>query len=395
MIKEIQPFNLKIFLWRTGPYIYFYKTQNDEINKSIVQCMNEITLKYKTLTVLQMNLENEHVKKCMTTPENINTVFLCFDKKIRRSEFEPNRNKIEEIFQDGLKYYRERLEISFKKQGTKIVYGKNEKLTDTAKVDPAKVARVQRNKLTYRKNLLMKEWMKMSTIDETKSVIETNPELSQTIQKLSQKSKKDNKRTKRKPQNNNFENLEKINIRKTKVDKINDISTNELIHYSKKIMKKNSQEWFSNIETLSKLPNEFLDELTIPQSPKTFVSNNGLIKINQKINNDISEQNHVENINVNYQKQDSLKKYKTPLLRKKLNKKDEGLSKSSNLDLNKSKTPISNDFGPLNPTQMVLKYADELINLCDQVVSIPMLTNSFKFPKIKPRKRRKYINFLR
>lgn len=263
MIKEILPANLFINISKIGPHIYFFKTDNDDINKSIVSSINEFASKYKNINILQINWEKQLLSNHKTLPTYMNTVFLYFKNEMKRQEVVPNREKIEEIFQEGLNLYKKRLELSLNLQGT------NDKIHEVAEPNKINCSNINQFYLKHRKIKLVREWIKLCNTHEIQSAMEANSEISEIIRTMREKLEKRKKPRIRKieykknlSQYSNAKIKMQMNIKPIKSTKSKDILTKYQVPDSKKGKIYNFQEWYANIETNKILPNEFLDNIS-------------------------------------------------------------------------------------------------------------------------------------
>lgn len=267
MIREVLPGNLSINLSKIGPHIYFCKAENDDINKSIVASINEFAEKYKNINILQIDWKKQLLFDNLTSQAYMNTVFLYFQDEIKRTEVAPNRERIEEMFQECLKFYKKRLEISFNRQGTNIFCGNNNINHEVTEHNKIKNAHLKIIYLKQRKLKLVREWMKLSNINEIQSAMDENSELSEIIKNIKEKETKCKRqrvtKTKYKETlnpNNKLKNGMQINLKHNKScipkDKLNKYK----FPYSKKVKINNFKEWFTNIEINNIVPSDFLDE---------------------------------------------------------------------------------------------------------------------------------------
>lgn len=176
MSKEIEPFMLSRHLYRDGPYIYFFKADNDGKNNSIVAKMNEEAIKYPKLTVFKINWEKQILFNCLTNLYHKNTIFLYFRAKSVNEVFEPNKDQITEFFKIGLGYYKMRLELKFRKQGCHSL--KNQNFQNLSIETPEnKIKNFDKiRSVFYRKRNFALQWKKIGNNN-----IETN--LGQTFKK--------------------------------------------------------------------------------------------------------------------------------------------------------------------------------------------------------------------
>lgn len=170
MVEIIEPNILSRHLYRIGPYIYFFKAENDDTNLSIVKLMNEEATKYPKLRVFQINWEKQLLLNYYTNKNYKNTIFLFFRGKSILEIFEPNKNKIIEIFKIGFEYYKKRLEIRFQNQGGTVL--KNQNDSNISIENPEKTIKYfdKIRQLFYRKRTFAKEWKKLDNNNIDKHV---------------------------------------------------------------------------------------------------------------------------------------------------------------------------------------------------------------------------------
>lgn len=272
MIKTIEPKKLGGYLYRIGPYIYYYKSVTDDKNNSIIKNMDTLSNNYSHLNILQIEWENQ-IKFNSCTPENKkNTIFMYFRANLIKELFEPTFDEIQELFKEALEYHKERLQTFVTNQGRlisddlrKIIHSDSKNIT---KKEKKKISNMKERKIR-----IIKKLIKVSNLDGQVTQNDSLLNLPQKMQnsKNSKKSIKHNNKT-------NFS-IEKINKAKCIKQKINVCNRSSTI-LTKSNMKKNinqeflhnesnsinkyyipeKQKWFSNIKISSKLPNELLDE---------------------------------------------------------------------------------------------------------------------------------------
>lgn len=125
MLKKLNPDQLKNYIWRIGPYLYYFNGKRTYLNTNMVYNIRSISLKYKKITVLEIDWENQKKFDPFTPDSFMNMVFVYFQGKEEYIEVEPNENKINELFLKCAKLYNKKIDILSKGVGSKIIFNKN------------------------------------------------------------------------------------------------------------------------------------------------------------------------------------------------------------------------------------------------------------------------------
>lgn len=374
MIKNIEPRKLSLYLWRTGPYLYFFNAPTDEKNISIILYMSEMAAKYPKIDIFQINW-NKHREYNIKTPLNYkNTVFLYFQGKMLKYEFEPTKDKIQELINDYFICHNQKMIISAKKIKSKVkddYFNKRE----TSILLHNRYERTHIHYVRKRVKQILKNVIKLPA----KPVISEEDSIKESLLKTNtahfryKKQKSISEISKLQPSSKFFENLvfenNDINFSSTlllKNQKSPEICKNIVENYKvfdEKSYFKNHDKWFKKVEESVMFPNDFLVESNPDinclqehyckssgySSP--IVNNKNITKSphNMKIDNGVNQKmyNSCKEIN-NYKKGKSIINIKS-------------LCKVKN---SQKESSYLNNAQKLNNEQMVLKYADEVIKLC-------------------------------
>lgn len=129
MAKEIDPSKLHDHLWRTGPYICFYETKNDEFNLKLVDYVNKMAKTYPDLKIFIVNWKKKRDFNPYTPDEEMNTIYLFFDGNEIEKMYCPNHLKINQLFEKAVNYYNQNIDRRIENVGS-IIMRENLKETD-------------------------------------------------------------------------------------------------------------------------------------------------------------------------------------------------------------------------------------------------------------------------
>lgn len=110
MFIKLEPNHLGRYLWRWGPFIYFYNAESEGPNKRIVNYINAMTSVYPRLDVIEINWKTQISKIPKTNLQDKNKVFLYFKGSKQIEENEPNESEIRNIFYLCAKFYNQKIE---------------------------------------------------------------------------------------------------------------------------------------------------------------------------------------------------------------------------------------------------------------------------------------------
>lgn len=291
MIVEIEPHKLSSNLWRTGPYMYFFKKNNDIKNSSIICSVNYLANKYSKIKTFQIIWEKQILYNSSTPIDHKNTIFLYFRGKYVKEIFEPKHDELEDFFKEGVKYYKERLNIFFTNQGSRLKnYQENEKIKTCVENNNLSLEKISR--LLYRKRIYAKEWKAVSCSESSPYNINSN------LNKMVEKQKNteiesyamkierfptDERSFVKKLIRDEF--LMKI-VPETPIKINTHIQNKTIVKKRNKSLKtdniSDNEKWFTKVENIYKLPNEFLNEVIT--QPVTRIKNKNK-KNDEKISN--------------------------------------------------------------------------------------------------------------
>lgn len=98
MSKNIHPRDLRSNLWRRGPYIVYFSGKDKDIDHNVVQNMKEISKRYKTIKVLELDWDEYVEYEAKVYSDGMKYVLAYFKGKLEISEMYPDIYKIEQIF---------------------------------------------------------------------------------------------------------------------------------------------------------------------------------------------------------------------------------------------------------------------------------------------------------
>lgn len=396
MLKEIEPKSLSRYLYLTGPYIYYFKDKNDKFNASIVISMKNMSKTYPKITVLQIDWEKQLSYNSYLHDNDKNTIFLYFKGNLMRKIIEPNVDLIKQFFLEAIEYHKQRLEIYFKNQGSKLVQDKPKTQINADESQMKVLKPDQIKKILYRKRQLAKDWHEVSRIEKT--ALNKNSEKLQSVIKHQGDELYDNVSTIEKfPTINKpfikefVDNYVQINTLPLSVIESKTKNHNTKIYsdhkpISKQDLVKCSENWFTNVENITMIPNEFLEDPNI-------LDHNNKNSINpdlKYIHDDLKSPLKIKKININCNKiQDSHIKVTNFSMMKKIVHKNNLLTKPKTYYSNNIILPEVSNIIPVKSTSMAVKYATELSNLYSKVISIEEKVNP-KIREYKIYKRKKY-----
>lgn len=119
MVKKIRANQINICTSKTGPYLYYFNAEYNEINNFIVENMNILSNLYKQIKVFEIDWENQ-ILVFPNTPENYkNKIFLLYEQK-REEKFIQYEKDIKYIFYKCIQYHNEKLQQEAYNVGNKV-----------------------------------------------------------------------------------------------------------------------------------------------------------------------------------------------------------------------------------------------------------------------------------
>lgn len=176
MATQIQPYKLSSYLCYSGPYIYFYNTLSDGINKIIVEIGNNIASKFPQFKVFEINWNDQIIYSPSTKIEDKNKMFLYY-QKIKKEFIIHKIEDINEAFILCIKYYNEKITEMANSIGY-MAEQKNVKQNNPLKtISNSNVCKTKRNKSTYRRNSILNKRIILKNDDIISSIHLTNNEV--------------------------------------------------------------------------------------------------------------------------------------------------------------------------------------------------------------------------
>lgn len=152
MTIKLEPIKLSVYLWRWGPFIYFFNGECRGPNEEIVKYMNAMACVYPKLKVFEIQWKKQISRFPKTPFENLNKIYLYFDGLERMNETKPNENQIRNIFNTAVEFHNLKIERLANNVGTK-----GPRTTDTSIEDSQKekvfygmsLSEIRRNRNKY------------------------------------------------------------------------------------------------------------------------------------------------------------------------------------------------------------------------------------------------------
>lgn len=270
MIKEIEPNKLSRHLYRIGPYIYFFKAENEIKNNHIVTCMNIQSVNYPKLYIFQILWEKQIIFNSLIQNSKKNSVFLYFRGKKIKELYEPILADIQVLFMQAMEFYKQRLETFIKNQGSHIKVYPDKinclEFKSKTRKEKEKIFGIVRRQKDYAKEL-----RKTFAFNDNFKAMCVNSNLLYKTHKIKQYAeniiKPINKihSTKMEPVSQTFQDNIHINNLSFQVLKTNiNTTTNEKVLNTKNNILnsnfvENSSRWFTEVKMSMQLPNELLD----------------------------------------------------------------------------------------------------------------------------------------
>lgn len=105
-MAELLEYNsLKRYIWRPGPYIYYYDNKKERKNQDIVDYVDEMACKFSTLKVFKIDWCEKVMNKNFISPDEINKIYLYFEGRKKEELFIDNRETIDYLFYKAIEYY--------------------------------------------------------------------------------------------------------------------------------------------------------------------------------------------------------------------------------------------------------------------------------------------------
>lgn len=119
MVISIQPNNLRKYLCRKGPFLYFY---NEEFKKSymeIVDYIKKLSILNPKIKVLQIEWSDKIKFESQISFLEIITVYVYFEGEKKHEIFKPKKEDIDFLFIKCIQYYNQKLEKSVNNIGSR------------------------------------------------------------------------------------------------------------------------------------------------------------------------------------------------------------------------------------------------------------------------------------
>lgn len=362
MIKVIKPNNLNGYLWRTGPYLYYYNDRSDENNKYVVKNMKFLSIQCPKLNIFEIDWKQQINFDIFTKVNYKNTIFLYFKGERIKELFEPKIDQLQELFNDCLKYQKERLERYFINQGSKLrgcpLNQKDEKLQSESEM----LGKTQLWNIRRRQMDIAREWKNLSITNVSITTEDVKHYLTEKTEKIVKNIKKDIKHNQEtestfkrcNTQIYNRKNNELINFSESKnIQYQNQKENNKITNIKRDMIEQSSKQWFTDIELINQLPNEFLDESFDDSFPVKTQNNKITTNDKYQCSNNKTKSNIIE-YKIKCRKMlDSVKKFNNNVSTEKIKNRNSGLSKYSHLANNKNISKTFDDKIVLNLTENI------------------------------------------
>lgn len=228
MFMEIDAKRLSGYLYREGPYIYYFREPYNSKNHFIVKHMNNLSLKFRDITVLEILWENQLSYNTCTPADHKYTIFLYFRSHLIKDIFEPKFDQIQNLFKEATKCYKIRSKRRWRNSENMIKQNMNNSETTVE------------NKNLNSDQFLKSLFERREFSQKFNEILDTNQSLSNSYSSISQKVKININNDK----NKNISTVEKIPIIKKpiKIKFVNECITKNDLSTKKKKKIENSQD---------------------------------------------------------------------------------------------------------------------------------------------------------
>lgn len=157
MFEKVYAGNLRLRLWRPGPYIYYFNGECQGINKDLIKNIAKISPFYPKVIVIEIDLKEYCEYEKLSESEIMNNVFVYVNGKQQTREKNPNLRRLNKLFSFALSILRKnRKNILHKtpkiasdhENGTKLLAVKKVVLRNSYK---EKLPKILRNKINRMK----------------------------------------------------------------------------------------------------------------------------------------------------------------------------------------------------------------------------------------------------
>lgn len=170
MANKIQANKLDWFLWRPGPYIYFYNGNCGGLNSKIVENMNKMANKFQNLFVYEIDWKDIMEYRPYTKIKEKNSIFLYFNGKMIEDISKPDMVTINSLFEKAIEFYNSNIERRIKNVGMKSLRLELAKKVPLTKTENYKLNRCKMEMEWRRKNLQKQKIIKDPEPEKTLNI---------------------------------------------------------------------------------------------------------------------------------------------------------------------------------------------------------------------------------
>lgn len=122
MIESVPAKKLIYFLWRTGPYMYFFDGEIEGKNFEVRKYLEKMAFKYSKLRILKVDWEDKKKYICWTLPGECNRIYLYFGGEKIDDIILSDKETIDRFFEKAIKFYNISIDKKVENIGTKPMF---------------------------------------------------------------------------------------------------------------------------------------------------------------------------------------------------------------------------------------------------------------------------------
>lgn len=170
MYIKIRVSTIRNYIWRQGPYIYYFTGKSENIDKKLIQNMRSTSKEYETIRVLEMDWEEYKDYEPSCTLGKVNNVYLTFEGKKLLEETLPDLDQIKKIFTLCALYHNKKIHNFIDRVKSWVIHKTLEEefqseIPATKEINPA-----LRRYFLQRKSRLLKQKIDIEYINESSEI---------------------------------------------------------------------------------------------------------------------------------------------------------------------------------------------------------------------------------